>query len=80
MVVGDAARDHKQRGRQYQPEGALGDAYSKITADMPCSEPASNEPVICQSTEPIIQCPVPTIRLGGTACAMSEPTILAMGR
>jgi hypothetical protein len=43
------------------------------------NEPASSEPKICQSIVPIIQCPTPAMNVSGTAWAISDPMILAIG-
>ncbi len=47
---------------------------------MPGSEPARSTPISCQSIAPIAQCPMPATSVSGTACAISEPTMRAIGR
>src|SRR5579859_4984732 len=46
---------------------------------MPGIDPTSSHITIDQSVEPIHQCPSPATSVSGTACAMSEPTMLAIG-
>jgi len=45
----------------------------------PGNDSTSSEPMMCQSTVPIIQCPAPAMSVSGTAWAISEPTMLTIG-
>ena len=47
---------------------------------MPGIEPISSTPSKRQSTAPIAQWPMPATSVSGTAWAMSEPTMRAIGR
>ena len=47
---------------------------------IPGTEPISNDASMMKSTSPIYQCPSPEIRVKGTACAISDPTIFSTGR
>jgi hypothetical protein len=52
---------------------------NRLPSTMPGMEPTSSDARIGTFTEPSIKCPSPATSVSGTACAMSDPTIRAIG-
>ena len=80
LLEGELASHNCKGERENDAKRKFGDAARQVAAEEDTGkEPTSSEPNMCQSAEPSIQCPSPATSVKGTAWAMSEPTILAMG-
>jgi hypothetical protein len=73
------AYDDKHTGKNIAEGHVTGAGEDPIAAKIPGNDPANSDRSACGSSEPMAPWPMPATRVRGTACAISEPTIRAIG-